>query len=140
VCTSSLFALAHARPAKTEIDAHTGVFLDYAQTLKNLLYFDVDSRKVKSAQHARYDEGMNDVPAPPPNARLVRFAQQGEAFPAEATLLEPLDLDVSENPFQDLRTLSVLAGGENSHLGFVFSKYSHRLRAYLSELQPRILE
>jgi hypothetical protein len=44
---------------------------------------------------------------------------------------------VSENPFQDLRTLSVLAGGEDSHLGFVFSKCSHRLRAYLSELRPR---
>jgi hypothetical protein len=44
---------------------------------------------------------------------------------------------VSENPFQDLRTLSVLAGGDDSHLGFVFLKSSHRLRAYLSELQPR---
>jgi hypothetical protein len=39
--------------------------------------------------------------------------------------------------FQDLRTLSVLAGGEESHLGFVYFKCSHRLRAYLSELQPR---
>jgi hypothetical protein len=45
---------------------------------------------------------------------------------------------VSENPFQDLRTLSVLAGGEDPHLVFVFSKCSHRFRAYLSELQPRI--
>jgi hypothetical protein len=105
--------------------------------LKNLLYFDLESHEVKSAQHARYDEGMDDVPDPPPNARLVRFAQRGEPFPAETTLFEPLDLDVSENPFQDLRTLSVLAGGENSHLGFVFSKCSHHLRAYLSELQPR---
>jgi hypothetical protein len=48
-------------------------------------------------------------------------------FPAEAALLEPLDLEVSENPFQDLRTLFVLAGGEDSHLGFVFSECSHRL-------------
>jgi hypothetical protein len=63
--------------------------------------------------------------------------QRGEHFPAETTLLEPLDLDVSENPFRDLRTLSVLAGGEDSHLGFVFSKCSHRLRTYLSKLQPR---
>jgi hypothetical protein len=80
---------------------------------------------------------MNDVPDPPPDARLVRFAQRGEPFPVETTLLEPLDLNVSVNPFQDIRTLSVLAGGEDSHLGFVFSKCSHRLRAYLSELQPR---
>jgi hypothetical protein len=104
--------------------------------LKNLLYFDLDSNEIKSAQHTRYDEGMNDVPDPSPNARLVRFAKRGEPFPAEAAHLEPLD-DVSENPFRDLRTLSVLAGDEDSHLGFVFSKCSHRLRAYLSELRPR---
>jgi hypothetical protein len=44
------------RPAKSEIDARTGIFLGYAQTLKNLLYFDLESHEVKSAQHARYDE------------------------------------------------------------------------------------
>jgi hypothetical protein len=103
------------RSAKAEIDARTGIFLVYAQILKNLLYFDVESHEVKSAQHARYDEGMNDVPDPPSNARLVRFSQRGEPFPAETTLLEPPGLDVSENPFRDLRTLSVLAGGEDSH-------------------------
>jgi hypothetical protein len=63
---------------------------------------------VKSAQHARYDEGMNDALDPPPNARLVRLAQRGKPFPAKAEIHEPLDLDVSENRFQDLRTLSVL--------------------------------
>jgi hypothetical protein len=116
------------RPAKSEIDARTGIFLGYAQTLKNLLYFDLDTHDVKSAQHARYDEGMNDVVDPPPNARLVRFAQRGEPLPVEAALLEPLDLDVSENPFQDLRPLSVPVTGEDPHPGFVFSKCSHRLR------------
>jgi hypothetical protein len=48
-------------PAKSEIDARTGFLLGYLQTLKNLLYFDLDTHDVKSAQHARYDEGMNDV-------------------------------------------------------------------------------
>jgi hypothetical protein len=87
------------------------------QTLKNLLYFDLNSHDVKSAQHACYDQGMNDVADPPPTTRLVRFTHG--PFPAEAALLETLDLDVSENPFQDLRTLSMPAASENSHLGFV---------------------
>jgi hypothetical protein len=52
------------QPAKSEINARTG----YAQTLKNLLYFD--------PQHARYEEGMNDIADSPPNAQLVRFFQQ----------------------------------------------------------------
>jgi hypothetical protein len=105
--------------------------------LKNLKYFDIDSHDVKSGQHARYDEGMNDVTDTPPNARLVRFAQRRELSPQKPYFLEPLDLDVAENPFQDLRTLSVLVDGDDLYLGFVFSKCSHRLRAYLSELQLR---
>jgi hypothetical protein len=57
------------RRAKFEIDARTGIFHGYAHTLKNPLYFDLDSHEVKSAQHTRYDKGVNDVPDPPPNAR-----------------------------------------------------------------------
>jgi hypothetical protein len=71
------------RPVKSEIDARTAIFLGYAQSLKILLYFDLDSHEVKSAQHARYDEGMNDVPDPSPNARQIRFAQLGEPVPTE---------------------------------------------------------
>jgi hypothetical protein len=126
VCTSSLLALADPPSPRY---THT-------QTLKNILHFDADSHAVKSAQHARYDEGMKDVPDPSPNARLDRFAQRGEPFPAESEILETLDRDVSENPFQELRTLSVFVGGEDSHIGFTFPKFSHRPRAYMSELQP----
>jgi hypothetical protein len=53
-----------------------------------------------------------------------------------ATLLKTLDLEVSEDPFQDLRTLAVSAAGDDSQPGFVFSKCSHHLRAHLSKLQP----
>ena len=74
----------------------------------------------------------------PSNARLVRFSQRGEFLPAEAALLQPLDLDVLENLFQDLRTQSVPADGENLHLGFVFAECSHCLRANLSEVQPLV--
>jgi hypothetical protein len=72
--------------AKSEIHARTGIILGYAQTLKNLLYFDLDSHNVKSDQHACYDEGMNDVADPPPTARLILFAH--EPFPAKAALLD----------------------------------------------------
>jgi hypothetical protein len=64
------------RPAKSEINACTGLILGYAQTLTLLLYFDLDSNDVKSAQHARYDEGMNDVADHLPNARLLPFAHE----------------------------------------------------------------
>jgi hypothetical protein len=66
--------------------------------MKNLLYVDIDSHDFKSAQHARYEESMNKAADPPPNPRLVQFAQRGEAFPAKAALLEALNLDVSLCP------------------------------------------
>jgi hypothetical protein len=50
------------RPVKSEIDACTSIFLGYAQTLKNLLQFDLDSNDVKSAQHSRYDKARITLP------------------------------------------------------------------------------
>jgi hypothetical protein len=69
---------------------------------------------------------MHDVAEPPQSARLVPSAQRGESFPAEAALFEPLDLDVSKNPFHfRISTLYLYpATAEDSHLGFVISKYS----------------
>jgi hypothetical protein len=77
------------------------------RNLMNLLYFDLDSDDVRSAQHARCDKGMVGVADPLRNARMVQFSQRGETCSAEAALLEPLDLDVvSENPFEVLRALA----------------------------------
>jgi hypothetical protein len=92
--------------------------------LKNHLHIDLDSHDDESAQHAGYDEGMNNVADPPPNAFLDRFSQRGEPFPPRLHLLilMILDLDMTVNHFQDLRTLSVPATGEDSRLGFVFSE------------------
>jgi hypothetical protein len=86
VCTSNLLALADTPSPRS---THVPVFSLATRR----------PRRTFCAQHARYDECMYDVADPPPNARLVRFAQQGEFLHAEAALLEPLDLDVSENPF-----------------------------------------
>jgi hypothetical protein len=105
--------------------------------MKDVRFFDPDSHEVKSARHADYDEAMNDVADSPSKARLVRFTQRGEPFPGKAVLLELLDLDVAESPFRDLCTLSVPVADEDSDLIFTSSNCSHRLRTYLSALQPR---
>jgi hypothetical protein len=43
-----------------------GIFLGYSRTLSVLYYFDVESALVKTAAHARFDEGMNDLTDVPP--------------------------------------------------------------------------
>jgi hypothetical protein len=81
--------------------------------LQKILYIDLDSHDVKSAQDARYDEGMNDVADP--HSTLAWF---DESFPAKATLLQPLNLNVPDNLFPNIRALSVPATGEDSYLFF----------------------
>jgi hypothetical protein len=53
-------------------DARVGIFLGYAKTLKNVLYFNTLSKTVKTDQHhIAFDEAMNDLVDKPPNARLL---------------------------------------------------------------------
>ena len=59
--------------AKALDKACTGIFLVYAQSMKNALYLDLATSSVKSCQHVAFDESFNDLPAAmkPPNARLL---------------------------------------------------------------------
>jgi hypothetical protein len=54
------------RPDKLVSDACIGIFLGYAKTLKNVVYFDTVTETVKTAQHVAFDEAMHDLPEKPP--------------------------------------------------------------------------
>jgi hypothetical protein len=74
--------------------------------MKNILYFDTETETVKSAQHVIFDESMQDLDQPPPNARLLSlsldnindldFVDVNENFP---------DLDVTPSPFTKIDTV-----------------------------------
>ena len=58
------------RTRKLKSNSRKGIFLGYIpNTTKNILWYDPETNKVKIAKHARFDEGMNDLPATaiPPN-------------------------------------------------------------------------
>ena len=69
------------RPEKITPDARKGIFLGYSRTMKNILYYDLASELVKTAQHVVFDEAMNDLPADakPLNARLLFGLPSGAA-------------------------------------------------------------
>jgi hypothetical protein len=46
--------------------------------MKNVLYFDVETETVKTAQHVAFDESMNDLDIKPPNARLLDGIRSGQ--------------------------------------------------------------
>ena len=48
--------------------------MGYMATMKNIYYLDMESNHMKTALHARFDEGMNDLDDPTPNSRQLRLA------------------------------------------------------------------
>ena len=62
----------HHRLAK---HCNVGVFLGCAATMKNIIFWDVKTKWIKTALHAAvFDEGMSDLVDPAPNAHRLRQA------------------------------------------------------------------
>ena len=58
-----------------------GVFLGYMPgTTQNIIWLDDETKRIKYATHARFDEGMNDVPINkiPPNVQLLQRSEYGK--------------------------------------------------------------
>ncbi|KAI2490987.1 hypothetical protein MHU86_23589 [Fragilaria crotonensis] len=93
-------------------------FLGYSRSLKVMYYFDLGSSTVKTATHARFDEGMNDLDEPPPNVKLLRnLADDGVVGPDRLDL-PAFNLEVSDDPFERLDELSPSITCEHPCLGF----------------------
>jgi hypothetical protein len=124
------------RPDKLISDARVGIFLGYANTMKNVLYFDELSETVKSAQHVAFDEAMNDLVDKPPNARLLGSIPA--VHPADDIVnldSSVADFDVSITPFANLSTIRVRVDPTSElPLGFDFCDCSMLHRAFISRI------
>ena len=136
------------RSSKLAVDnVKTGIFLGFAQTSRNFLFYNLETKKVESVVHATFDELMNDLPYDdkPPNARLLSDAiSQGRPITAlnksrsrEDTVEAPV-LDFTENAFTDIRryllpTSSVVS---DPMFGLRFQRCSKLYRAYLADVLP----
>ena len=126
-----------ARYGKQVPNSRLGIFLGYSRTLKVLYYYDTDSALVKTATHARFDEGMNDiVDAPPPNVQILRQLNVNGSLAPDKLDLLPLDLSVSDDPFDRLDQLSPIIACDHPSLGFEISECHIRKRAYISGIVP----
>ncbi|KAI2509735.1 hypothetical protein MHU86_4717 [Fragilaria crotonensis] len=71
-------------------NSRLGVFLGYSRSLKILYYFDLASSLVKTATHARFDEGMNDLADAPPNVQALHLLSPDGVVPAERPSRRPV--------------------------------------------------
>jgi hypothetical protein len=88
---------------------------------------------IKIATHARFDEGMNDLPSLPPNAAYLKRAQHG-AMPPEVDEISFLDLDVVDCPFAALRTEHVAVTCDHPTFGLELGECEIWLRAYIESI------
>jgi hypothetical protein len=130
---------AHVRPTtmrygKVVPNSRLGIFLGYSRTLKVLYYYDLEGSMVKTATHARFDEGMNDLVSAeaPPNVQLLRQLNNDGSIAPDRIDLSPLNLSVSDDPFDHLDKLSPAIACDHPTLGFEISECHIRKRGYVS--------
>ena len=134
----------HVRPTTSKVgrlvnNSRLGVFLGYSRSLKVLYYLDLHSNTVKTATHARFDEGMNDLANPPPNVQLLRNIDGARApttLGAETASITPPLLEVSDDPFDRLDSIEQTISCQHPTLGFEISECHIRKRGYLSGIVP----
>ncbi len=54
-----------------ERETREGIFLGFANTMKNVYYYDLATHQVKTAQHVVFDESMIGLPEKTPNAQVL---------------------------------------------------------------------
>ncbi|KAI2496066.1 retrotransposon [Fragilaria crotonensis] len=131
----------HVRPTTSRYgrlvpNARLGVFLGYSRSMKVLYYFDIGSSTVKTATHARFDEGMNDLDTPPPNVKLLRNLASDGVVEPDSINLSTADLDITDDPFERLDTLTQPITCEHETLGFDVKECHIRRRGYVSAILP----
>ena len=61
-----------SQDAKVDVHACPRIFLGHKKSMQHAYYKDLETGKIKSAQHIAFDKGMNDVKSPPPFAHLLK--------------------------------------------------------------------
>ena len=97
----------------------------------------MESAMVKTATHARFNEGMNDLAnQAPPNVRILCQQNNKGSFIPDEMDLPPLELTVSDDPFDRLDELTPAIICDHPTLGFEVSECHIQKRAYISNIFP----
>jgi hypothetical protein len=129
----------HRRQEKLHADTRRGIFLGYAQTFKNALYYDKTTEAIKICQHVAFDETMADLafPARSPNSQMLQTIKDGTPLDTlnMATPSHHLDLDVHIHPFTAFQTITMPLDVDASHpLHIEVANCSDLGRAFITKI------
>jgi len=129
------------RRAKFKNNSKKGIFLGFVpHTTRNILWYDVDTERVKIASHVRFDEGMNDLPIDriPPNVQHLERVQQGHPIPAETEEVDTSsDLHFYIHPFSKLISKKLKSSYTDPAFGMVLATDELNQRVYIKSIAAK---
>ena len=130
------------RKAKFIPNAKKGIFLGFVPyTTRNIFWFDPSTSRVKIATHARFDEGMNDLPSKdtPPNVLHLERIDGNARTTAEPEEVSTSTFDFSIEPFIHTTNLPIRpepSSTDNSY-GFIFEDDELLQRCYIKDVRDK---
>jgi hypothetical protein len=130
------------RKAKFKTRSRKGIFLGYVPyTTRNILWYDVHTHRVKIANHARFDEGMNDLPISdiPPNVQHIQRTDDGHRLTAERQYTYSKHFTFHITPFADLLHTTIRPTDADSDPTFGLEIRDDEIlqRAYIGDVTPK---
>ena len=129
--------LAWKNKAKYVQDTKKGIFLGYrTNTLKNVVWYDPDTKRVKYGYHVRFDEGYNDLPREqlPPNVLLLD--RHEECMPVEKISVTIPPFTTSTHPFFYEHDVKVTVKCKHPTYGFVLKEDDCLKRVFIKQFTP----
>jgi hypothetical protein len=126
------------RPDKITSDSRTGIFLGFAKSMNNIIYYDVVTETIKTAQHVIFDETMKDLDHPPPNARLLGTNLNGINDDDFVDLTQNFpDLHICQSPFTKFETILISLDLDNLEhpFGFTYRQCERLRRPFIDSIQ-----
>ena len=115
-----------------------GIFLGFLpNTTRNIIWYNPETKKVGYAKHARFDEGMNDLPAPmiPPNVVHLQRSQTGDKIPTEDGELSVPLFEAHADPFPSIFRRQIPRRYRNPTLGMMIHEDELLGRAFVWDIQ-----
>lgn len=127
------------RTMKMQSNSRKGIFLGFIpKTTKNILWYDCETNRVKLARHAKFDEGMNDLPLPtiPPNVVHLQRTQDGLPFPTEPESTSIPEQLFHDSPFHYTIDKTVIVRCSHPTFGFLLDTDTLNNRTFISKIVP----
>ena len=130
------------KSAKFQPNSRKGIFLGFVPySTRNILWYDLETTRVKIAFHARFDEGMNDLPfeSLPPNVKHLQRTDEGQPFPIEPDTVSTSSFTFSVEPFADVLHQRIQASPTNSNplYGLVLATDDLLQRTMITDVKPK---